>query len=182
MFCAFKVMPMYFFTFVVALWTVGTCTAVDSNENARSTDFSELPIIPDSTASKYADFAVIAYLPEWRYEGANFDTICQHVSHLIFFSLEPTESGGFAGLDRFPSAHILHSAHQASEKHGCKLLLCFGGNGRSSGFATMVKSKKATVKFVKKVRLLCFVALCTHCLYCSQRPTSSSVYSLRVYY
>ena len=39
------------------------------------------------------DFAVVAYLPEWRYEGANWDTICQHVSHLIIFSLEVAPSG-----------------------------------------------------------------------------------------
>ena len=39
------------------------------------------------------DFAVLAYLPEWRYEGANWDTICQHVSHLILFSLEIAPSG-----------------------------------------------------------------------------------------
>ena len=39
------------------------------------------------------DFAVLAYLPEWRYEGANWDTICQHVSHLIVFSLEIAPSG-----------------------------------------------------------------------------------------
>jgi hypothetical protein len=40
-----------------------------------------------------AAFAVLAYLPEWRYEGANWDTICQHVSHLIVFSLEVAPSG-----------------------------------------------------------------------------------------
>ena len=33
-------------------------------------------------------FAVAAYLPEWRYEGANWEVICTHTSHLILFSLE----------------------------------------------------------------------------------------------
>ena len=75
-------------------------------------------------------FAVIAYLPEWRYEGANFDTICQHVTHLIFFSIEPSGiSGDFTGLDRLPGEHVLKAARLAATRNRCKLLICFGGNG-----------------------------------------------------
>ena len=32
-------------------------------------------------------FAVAAYLPEWRYDGANWESISKHVTHLILFSL-----------------------------------------------------------------------------------------------
>lgn len=46
-----------------------------------------------ATGGSDGAFAVLAYLPEWRYEGANWDTICQHVSHLIVFSLEVAPSG-----------------------------------------------------------------------------------------
>eukprot|EP00966_Prymnesium_polylepis_P173297 4008186-Prymnesium_polylepis.1 len=35
-----------------------------------------------------SDMMVAAYLPEWRYEGANWVDICATVTHLIFFSLQ----------------------------------------------------------------------------------------------
>ena len=134
-------------------------TASDTTATAEVNDNDVNMNINANTVTQQEPFAVIAYLPEWRFEGANFDTICQHVSHLIFFSLEPTETGGFSGLDRFPGPHILDAAHKASAKHGCKLMLCFGGNGRSNGFAAMTRSKKSTNKFVKKVSFVC-VCVC----------------------
>ncbi len=34
-------------------------------------------------------FAIIAYLPEWRYEGLDYKGVFDHgLTHLIFFSLE----------------------------------------------------------------------------------------------
>ena len=38
-------------------------------------------------------FNVVGYMPEWRHEGADFDRLCQHLTHLIFFSLEITPKG-----------------------------------------------------------------------------------------
>ena len=38
-------------------------------------------------------FNVVGYMPEWRHEGADFDRLCQHLTHLIFFSLEMTPKG-----------------------------------------------------------------------------------------
>jgi GH18 family chitinase len=99
-----------------------------------------------------SNFSVIGYLPEWRYEGANFDTICSHVSHLIFFSVEPSSNGDIIGKDRLPRDHILKDAQRAAKDHGCNLLVCFGGNGRSSGFSSMVRSKAARAKFIENVK------------------------------
>ena len=42
-------------------------------------------------------FQVAAYLPEWRYEGANWVTICETVTHLILFSIEVGPTGAPAG-------------------------------------------------------------------------------------
>ena len=39
-------------------------------------------------------------------------------------------------------------ARKAASKHGTKLLLCLGGNGRSGGFSVMVR--QAFVKLPKK--------------------------------
>ncbi len=93
-------------------------------------------------------FSYVGYLPEWRYEGANFVTLSEHLSHLILFSAEPTADGKITGLDRFPRQELLAEARAAATASGCKLMLCFGGNGRSSGFSAMVRNKYKRGKFV----------------------------------
>lgn len=101
-------------------------------------------------------FAVVGYLPEWRYEGANYDDLARYLSHLLLFSLEPNPDGSLGGLDRFPGDDILRDAREATRKAGTKLLVCFGGNGRSSGFSTVVRSSKKRARFV--AALASFVA------------------------
>ncbi|KAJ1451079.1 glycoside hydrolase superfamily [Pelagophyceae sp. CCMP2097] len=95
--------------------------------------------------------AVAAYLPEWRYEGANWDEICRRVSHLILFSAEVGPDGALAALDRIPRRPLLAEARAAAARHGTRLLLCFGGNGRSAGFAGMVADSASRATFVKKL-------------------------------
>jgi GH18 family chitinase len=97
-----------------------------------------------------ASFATIGYLPEWRYSGANFRTLSAHLSHLIFFSAEPLPSGELSGLDRLPSPADLAEAHAAASPSGTKLMVCFGGNGRSSGFAPMVRAKPRRARFISR--------------------------------
>lgn len=94
------------------------------------------------------------YLPEWRFESLNWDRVSEHVSHIILFSLEMSPNGQITARDRLPrpevsivlekvhpsfdySKQILTRARLAADKHGTRLLLCFGGNGRSNGFAGM---------------------------------------------
>jgi chitinase len=72
------------------------------------------------------------------------------MTHLIFFSVEPTAEGGITGMDRFPPADVL----DAARGQGCQLIICFGGNGRSSGFSAMTRNPTARKAFVKKVKQL----------------------------
>ncbi len=95
-----------------------------------------------------AGFSVASYLPEWRYEGANWDEIARHSTHVILFSLEPARDGGLLALDRLPRAELMADARAAAAIHGAELLLCFGGNGRSDGFSAMVRSDAARGQFV----------------------------------
>ena len=88
------------------------------------------------------------YLPEWRYEGANWDYMAKTATHLLLFSLEPTPDGNIGALDRVPRAELLEKASMAATAHGTELLLCFGGNGRSSGFSGLVRSKTARRRFI----------------------------------
>jgi len=91
---------------------------------------------------------------ERRYERLDWDTLCAHTTHLILFSLEVTANGRVSALDRLPSRAELEAARVAAQKHGTKLLLCFGGNGRSDGFAAMVKSKETRRSFLMDVAKL----------------------------
>lgn len=101
------------------------------------------------------DFSVASYLPEWRYEGANWETISQYTSHLILFSLEVGPRGTIQALDRIPRPELLAQAREAATRHGTKLMICFGGNGRSQGFGPMVANKKERKTFVSNLVALC---------------------------
>ena len=119
-----------------------------------------------------SSFQVAAYLPEWRYEGANWATICATVTHLILFSIEVAPTGALAALDRLPRPELMlevrrqvtstangtalctprlscaPQARAAATASGTKLLLCIGGNGRSTGFSPTVASKAKRARCV----------------------------------
>ena len=99
-------------------------------------------------ATAASEFSYVGYLPEWRYEGANWNTLTSHLSHLILFSAEPLSNGDLTGLDRFPRAALLEEAQAAATANGCQLMLCFGGNGRSSGFSAVSRNKYKRARFV----------------------------------
>ena len=101
------------------------------------------------------DVAVVGYLPEWRYEGANFDYMARTYTHLLLFSLEVLPDGGIGALDRVPRPTILAKARAAARAHGMALMICFGGNGRSAGFSQMVRRPAARRRFVGGLVALC---------------------------
>lgn len=100
-------------------------------------------------------FAVVGYIPEWRYEGANWDYICRICTHVILFSLEPGPDGSIEAIDRIPRPPILALALEAAHRHKSKILICFGGNGRSNGFQSLVRSASARKRFVSNLVDLC---------------------------
>eukprot|EP01125_Pyxidicula_operculata_P002476 TRINITY_DN12336_c0_g1_i1.p2 TRINITY_DN12336_c0_g1~~TRINITY_DN12336_c0_g1_i1.p2 ORF type:complete len:321 (+),score=59.81 TRINITY_DN12336_c0_g1_i1:1107-2069(+) len=103
-----------------------------------------------------SEFNIVGYLPEYRSGGIkDWDLICKHSTHIIFFSVEPSKDGTIGGLDRLPSVDVLTSAREAAQNHGTKLLLGIGGAGRSSGFAAMVKNSETKLKFISAVIKLC---------------------------
>ena len=107
----------------------------------------------DSSLSTESQFSVFGYLPEWRYAGANFDTIFSHVSHLALFSVEPDPrgNGDIIGLDRLPSGEAFDDVRVAALRHGKSIILCFGGNGRSSGFTAVSTNATVRTKFIANV-------------------------------
>ena len=104
-----------------------------------------------------SSFAVVGYLPEWRYEGANFETLSSSLTHLLLFSLEPTPDGGITALDRLPGPDVMAEIKAATDAtpDAAQVLICFGGNGRSNGFSKMSRSKAARKRFVAALVELC---------------------------
>ena len=100
--------------------------------------------------------AVVGYLPEWRYGSFNFYTTSAVYTHLIFFSLEPGPNGELWGMDRFPSNLVLLDARAAQKRHGGapKLMICFGGNGRSTHFGPVTANAAKRATFVQNVKEL----------------------------
>lgn len=86
-------------------------------------------------------FNVVGYLPEWRYEGFDFDNAAKKLTHLILFSLEPSATGEILALDRLPRNKLLLDARGSFKKAQKKLMVGFGGNGRSAGFSLMTRSQ-----------------------------------------
>lgn len=98
---------------------------------------------------------VAGYLPEWRYEGANWVDIAAAVNQLILFSLEVQPSGRLAAKDRLPRPELLAEARAATRAAGSKLIICIGGNGRSAGFSRAVSKKDSRALFVEQLVALC---------------------------
>ena len=138
------------FLLLIAAATV-TASGLDAGDGGTDTDHRT---DPSSTESDQNEFVVAGYLPEWRYEGTDWDTTCAHVTHLILFSMEVTEDAKLTASDRFPHAHM-DAIQEASRKHGCDLVLSIGGNKRTGGFPTVAKDKALSRKLART--LLYFV-------------------------
>ena len=103
------------------------------------------------SSSEPPPFTVAAYLPEWRFDSANYERICRTVNMLIFFSIEVHGNGTLAALDRLPRLSLVREARP----HCKRMLLCVGGNGRSGGFSAAVSSRKSRRRFISALLRLC---------------------------
>jgi len=110
-----------------------------------------VPLVTVLLVHQSNTFSTVGYLPEWRHEGADFDRLSQHLTHLILFSVEMTPAGSILALDRLPRQELLAEARKAASRHGTKLLVCLGGNGRSGGFSVMVRNSKNRARFVNNL-------------------------------
>ena len=110
-------------------------------------------LAPVSGRSKYGrkrdpekeNFSIVAYVPEYRFGGLNFDFVGERTTDLILFSAEPTKSGG---LHFFFAPDDLKRAQAIRESHGVRLLLCVGGGGRSGNFAHVTSDPVLMDSFV----------------------------------
>lgn len=110
-----------------------------------------LSALARDAAAAPTNLTVAAYLPEWRYEGANWVDISRTVTQLILFSIEVQPTGRLGAFDRLPRKELMIEARAATRASGTKLLVCVGGNGRSAGFSAAVAKKERAQNFVSGI-------------------------------
>jgi len=97
---------------------------------------------------------IVSYIPEWRFEGLNWNDVARGSTHVILFSLETSKRGEIIQKDRLPRKEVFEEARRRTREHGTKLMICFGGNGRSRGFGGLVKKSKRRRKFLSDLKKL----------------------------
>lgn len=119
---------------------------------------SLLALSSSSHASASSDLAIIGYMPEYRHAGNyNYEeAFAMGLTHVIMFSLEVSAHAPYvpSALDRLPPPDVMSRARAAADKYGGKLLICFGGNSRTGGFASMVKTKSKRSIFLHALNTL----------------------------
>lgn len=120
----------------------------DVGEASRGTP-SDVADVPDG------DFKVVGYLPEYRVGAVDWNATCAGVTHVLFFSVEPTSDGALGALDRFPDAETLRRARDACDAYGTKLMVSVGGAGRSRHFAAATASDATRRKLARAIAAFC---------------------------
>lgn len=110
---------------------------------------SDVADVPDG------DFKVVGYLPEYRVGAVDWNATCAGVTHVLFFSVEPTSDGALGALDRFPDAETLRRARDACDAYGTKLMVSVGGAGRSKHFAAATASDATRRKLARAIAAFC---------------------------
>uniref|UniRef100_A0A6B2LBC6 GH18 domain-containing protein n=1 Tax=Arcella intermedia TaxID=1963864 RepID=A0A6B2LBC6_9EUKA len=95
---------------------------------------------------------VFGYLPEWRYVAErDWEAVCCRLTHLIYFSIEVLEDGTFTALDRLPPPDFESIVKAASTKCNTKMIISFGGYGRTNGFPGLVLNAASRRNFINNI-------------------------------
>jgi len=131
------------------------CSAVQDNPQAMPWRVLFLAVAATLTRSATA-FAVVGYVPEYRFRAFDWESAVRAVTHLVLFSVEPTADGGLNGLEQVRSAlkpgSGLVAAIANAEDHGetpPHVLVTIGGAGRSAHFSKVAANKKARKRVTK---------------------------------
>lgn len=115
--------------------------------------FFGLPtLLAAEVGKKKATFRIAGYVPDYRVAG--FDgASARCLTDLILFSAEPASTGGL-NVDRLKRVSWEALRRQKAET-GVRLILCIGGWGRSTHFATVSRNDELRSIFVKSVVEFC---------------------------
>merc|ERR1712113_699773 len=98
-------------------------------------------------------FAIIGYVPEYRFGSLDWDSAVRLTSHLVLFSVEPAADGDLRGIENMKPLGMPGSALKAALSNAGaqapKVLVAVGGAGRSEHYAAAVSTKKSRKKLAK---------------------------------
>mmetsp|Transcript_101868 Transcript_101868/g.202265 ORF Transcript_101868/g.202265 Transcript_101868/m.202265 type:complete len:416 (-) Transcript_101868:68-1315(-) len=101
-------------------------------------------------------FAVVGYVPEYRFQEFDWDGALRALTHLVLFSMEPTADGGLNGLDLVrnvlkPGSGLSAAIAKVEDSGDIppRVLVTIGGAGRSAHFSKVAANKKNRKRVVK---------------------------------
>jgi len=112
----------------------------------------------DGSQGRQAPFAVVGYVPEYRFNSVEWAGIVSSTTHIVLFSMEPGPEGELMASDLLrdilrPASGLRAALDQAGQ-NAPKVLIAVGGAGRSKNFPEVAASSKARKKFVKQIARL----------------------------
>ena len=128
---------MRLFTFLLPGLLLGVCLSAQSRPAPKQ---------------QAKPFRVVAYLPEYRVAALDSTTLAD-VTDLLFFSLEPTPTGGLDSARLTPA--MLTKLQEVKRRHALRLWATIGGWDRSAGFAPMATDPVKRRQFVQTLTQFC---------------------------
>jgi len=105
-------------------------------------------------------FAVIGYVPDWRWAEMDWTPAVQRTTHLIVMGLEPNADGELIpeGVERLryllQKGSKLDMAMVAAGENAPRIMAGIGGQGRSTHFPTVTSTPKARKRLAKQLARL----------------------------
>ncbi len=135
---------LYYLLSIIVIWAYYAIFSGCSSETVNPS--------PESSA---ADFKmdVIGYLPDYRIAAVS-SVSASLMTHLIFFSIEPTAEG-FLELSRFDTAARTLLSSFKMENIKLKLIIAVGGWGRSQFFPVVTTDDLLRTRFAEQLVTFC---------------------------
>jgi chitinase len=108
--------------------------------------------LPGVQGTRESSFSIIGYLPEYRMEKSSPEQLGP-ITDLIYFGIKPPANGH---LPTVPvKASIIRRLQEIKRITKCRLLICVGGWGRSTGFPSLAGNKDFRGKFISNMSGYC---------------------------
>ena len=102
--------------------------------------------------NRESSFSIIGYLPEYRMEKSSPEQLGP-ITDLIYFGIKPPANGH---LPTVPvKASIIRRLQEIKRITKCRLLICVGGWGRSTGFPSLAGNKDFRGEFISNMSGYC---------------------------
>jgi len=108
--------------------------------------------LPGVLGTRESSFSIVGYLPEYRVETVSPEKLIP-ITDLIYFGIKPPANGHLPVTPVKKS--ILRKLHEIKHITKCRLLICVGGWGRSTGFPALAGNKDFRKQFISNMSGYC---------------------------